>query len=364
MPRALTGRRPAIEAIDLFCGAGGLSYGLSRERIRVRAGFDLDPACEGPFTRNVRAKFHCRDVAKLEGKDIRKLYRKKSLKLLAGCAPCQKFSNYTQKKTHSKWQRWRLLDSFTRIALQLKPDLITVENVPSLLRHRRFKTFLSALKQAGYSTWAHVVACEEYGTPQRRERLVVLASKLGPIRLLTPQEFRAKRRTVRQIISRLPHVRAGETHKSDVLHKASALSPINLRRIQISLPGGTWRDWPKDLVLPCHRKKSGAGYPSIYGRMDWDSPSPTVTTLAYNYGSGRFGHPSQDRAMTLREAALLQTFPRRYSFVKRGETVNVRVLGRLIGNAVPVTLARVIGRSIVAHTTALSKKRLGRRRSR
>jgi DNA (cytosine-5)-methyltransferase 1 len=250
-----------------------------------------------------------------------------------------------------------LLDSFTRIALELKPDIITMENVPGLIRHRRFNTFLAALKDAGYSTWREIVECADYGAPQHRQRVVVLASRLGPIRLLTAAEFGAKKQTVRHAIAKLPPIRAGDAHKADALHRASALSKKNTRRICASRPGGTWHDWPEELVLPCHRKKSGSRYASIYGRMGWDEPSPTITTLAYNYGSGRFGHPSQNRAMTLREASLLQTFPRKYSFLGNDERVNVRALGRLIGNAVPVVLAKAIGRSIVAHVASSQVKR-------
>ena len=357
MPRRRKGRRPSIDAVDLFCGAGGLSYGLSQERIRVRSGFDLDPACEWPFKKNVKARFFCGDVAELSGKELKKFYRPSAVKLLAGCAPCQRFSNYTQKKSRSNWQRWRLVDSFTRIALELKPEIITMENVPGLTRHRRFKVFMTALRDAGYSTWQGIVECADYGTPQRRQRLVVLASRLGPIRLLTAAEFGVERQTVREAISTLHPVRAGETHGIDALHRASALTRKNMKRIEASRPGGTWRDWPEHLVLPCHRKASGAGYPSIYGRMQWDDQSPTITTQFYNYGSGRFGHPTQNRAITLREAALLQTFPRRYSFISDHASVNVRGLGRLIGNAVPVMLARVIGRSIVAHVAGAKAKR-------
>lgn len=349
-------KRAKIDAVDLFCGAGGLSYGLALEGISVRAGFDLDPACAWPFKKNVKATFHCDDVADLSGNSLKKYFNQSAIRLLAGCAPCQKFSSYTQKASRSDRQRWRLLDSFTRIALELKPELITMENVPGLPRHRRFARFLRALKDAGYSTWYEVVECAEYGMPQHRKRVVVLASKLGPVRLLTPEEYGAKSHTVRHAIGKLPRVAAGKTHKYDSLHRASALSQENEKRILASRPGGTWRDWPKQLILPCHRKASGAGDPSIYGRMEWDTQSPTITTLAYNYGSGRFGHPTQNRAMTLREAALLQTFPRKYSFIRPYDQANVRVLGRLIGNAVPVALARVIGRSIYQHVKSLSRK--------
>jgi DNA (cytosine-5)-methyltransferase 1 len=349
-----------IDAVDLFCGAGGLSYGLLREGINVRAGFDLDPACEWPFKKNIKAPFHCEDVGKLTGKRLRRHYRRSSIRLLAGCAPCQRFSTYTQKESLSNRQRWRLLESFGRVATELKPEIITMENVPGLARHRRFKQFIRTLRRAGYSVWSDIVECADYGMPQRRQRVVVLASKLGPLELITPERFGAKSETVKNAIANLPKVRAGQTHRLDSLHRASKLSEMNRKRISASRQSGTWRDWSDDLVLPCHRKTTGDGYQSVYGRMSWDDQSPTITTLAYNYGSGRFGHPTQDRAITLREAALLQTFPRRYSFVKPNEQLNVRIVGRLIGNAVPVALARVIGRSIVTHLNSLNAKRKAR----
>jgi DNA (cytosine-5)-methyltransferase 1 len=349
--------RSKIDAVDLFCGAGGLSYGLSREGITVRAGFDLDPACEWPFKKNVKALFHCEDVGKLSGSKLRRHYRRSSIRLLAGCAPCQRFSSYTQKDALSDRQRWRLLESFGRIATELEPEIITMENVPGLARHRRFKQFVQTLQHAGYSVWSDIVECADYGMPQHRRRVVVLASKLGPLELLTPKQFGAKRGTVKDAIGKLPKVVAGQAHRSDSLHRASKLSVINKKRISASRQLGTWRDWPDDLILPCHRKATGEGYPSIYGRMAWSNQSPTITTLAYNYGSGRFGHPTQDRAITLREAALLQTFPRKYSFIRPNDRLNVRIVGRLIGNAVPVVLARVIGRSIIAHVESLKSRR-------
>jgi DNA (cytosine-5)-methyltransferase 1 len=356
-------RRTMIDAVDLFCGAGGLSLGLAKEKISVRAGLDLDPACEWPFKKNVRAKFHRQDVALLSGRSLKRHFRRRAVKLLAGCAPCQKFSSYTQKTSRAS-HRWHLLDSFTRVVLELNPDVITMENVPGLARHRRFKTFLRVLKNEGYETWHDLIECADYGLPQRRQRVVVLASKLGRPRLLTPKEYGAEKTAVKHAISSLPKVDNGQSDKSDPLHRASALSSKNMARITASRPGGTWRDWPDKLVLPCHRKKSGAGYPSIYGRMRWDQQAPTITTLAYNYGSGRFGHPIQNRAITLREAALLQSFPRNYQFAEPNKEINVRTIGRLIGNAVPVTLGRVIGRSIYRHVKdALNAQRKPRRRA-
>src|SRR6185437_4792082 len=139
----------------------------------------------------------------------------------------------------------------------------------------------------------------------------------------------------------------------DPLHVACRLSELNLLRIKASKPGGTWRDWKPSLRAACHRRQTGDTYPSVYGRMEWDEPAPTITTQCFGYGNGRFGHPQQHRAITLREAAMLQTFPRKYDFVPKGQRVRFSQLGRLIGNAVPVRLGEIIAESFTHHASAL-----------
>jgi DNA (cytosine-5)-methyltransferase 1 len=350
-------RRRGIAAVDLFCGAAGLSYGLLKEGIDVRAGVDLDGDCRWAYEANTDAQFIHADVAKLDAKVLTRYLPKNHYTLLAGCAPCQRFSRYTQKAAQNERQRWRLLASFSRLALELRPDIITMENVSGLVRHRRFKEFVRALKRSGYFVWHEVIDCFEYGTPQTRKRLVLLGSRLGPIQMLDPKSLRIRKRTVRQVIGKLPAIKAGEVSKRDPLHRSQALSPLNKRRIRTSKPGQSWRTWPKELVLKCHTRATGKSYPSVYGRMEWDKPAPTVTTLAFNYGSGRFGHPEQDRAISLREAAMLQTFPRHYKFWEPRKRFEIRTLARLIGNAVPVALAQAIGRSIVSHVNDVDAAR-------
>jgi DNA (cytosine-5)-methyltransferase 1 len=210
-----------------------------------------------------------------------------------------------------------------------------------------FNEFLGYL--AGYSVHWSVVECASIGIPQTRKRLVLVASRLGHIKLDLSTAMSSSTRTVRKEISKLPPIAAGEQHPRDPLHFASSLSDTNLRRIRASKPGGTWRDWDPELIASCHRKTSGETYPSVYGRMEWDSPAPTITTQCYGYGNGRFGHPEQDRAISLREAAMLQTFPRGYKFVAPGKPVRFNHLGRLIGNAVPVRLGEVIAHTLVDH---------------
>ena len=336
-----------IQAIDLFCGAGGLTCGLRRAGVQVRAGIDLDPACKFAYEDNNDAEFLLKSVEELTGKGLAKHFENPERTLLAGCAPCQPFSLYRQGKCDETDGRWHLLKSFQRLALEMMPDFITMENVPRLAEQRVFEEFKAALERVGYQVWAEVVDISEYGVPQERERLVLLASLLGPITLLEAK--RRYPRTVKQAIGKLPRLRAGQMDKRDPIHQAAGLSPLNLTRIRASKPGGTWRDWPENLVAACHRKKSGKTYPSVYGRMVWDSPSPTITTQFYGFGNGRFGHPEQNRGLSLREGALLQSFPRTYRFVEPGKPIEFTKVGRLIGNAVPVKLAEAIGRSFLEH---------------
>jgi DNA (cytosine-5)-methyltransferase 1 len=210
-----------------------------------------------------------------------------------------------------------------------------------------FKEFKATLERLDYEVWVDVIDCAQYGLPQRRRRTVLLASRHGEIKLRAPNQSETK--TVEDALKGLPILRHGGRHAQDPLHAASGLSDLNYQRIKASKPGGSWRDWPKNLIAKCHRKDTGKSYCGVYGRMRWDEPAPTLTTQFYGFGSGRFGHPSQARGLSLREGAILQGFPQDYSFVSKGESVQFKVLGRLIGNAVPVDLGRAIGESIIEH---------------
>lgn len=340
----------AIEAIDLFCGAGGLSHGLKAQGIRIKAGIDIDPACTYPFKANHRgAKFILQDVKSLNGSDLDKLWSANAYRLLAGCAPCQPFSSYANTKAAADTTKWGLLFEFERLVRESEPELITMENVPGLANERPFQTFLGTLRELDYRVAFGVLNAADYGAPQVRRRLVLIASRLGPVNLPNPTHTDPKkRRTVRQAIGNLPALKDGEACADDTLHLAAALSPLNRKRIRASKPGGTWRDWPKHLVAECHRKESGRHSAGVYGRMEWDRPAPTMTTLCNGYGNGRFGHPEQHRAISLREAAIFQSFPPRYKFVKPGEPVFAKALARLIGNAVPPKLGEAVARALKA----------------
>lgn len=172
---------------------------------------------------------------------------------------------------------------------------------------------------------------------------------MGKINLIDKTKTPNKYKTTKEAIGQLPELRNGEKSKTDPLHFTTELSDINLKRIKASKPNGTWLDWGKELRLECHKKSSGNTYKSVYGRMAWDEPSPTITTQFYNYGTGRFGHPEQNRALTIREAALLQTFPKNYKFYKNKKEIALTKMGIHIGNVVPVDLACIIGKSILNH---------------
>lgn len=337
-----------IACVDLFCGAGGLTHGFFLEGIPVVAGIDMDPACRFPYETNNQARFVERDISEVSVRELDELFGDAKLKILAGCAPCQPFSTYAQRyELDGKDGKWGLLYEFARLAKGTMPDIISMENVPTVAKHAVFHDFVDTLKRLGYNVWFNVVDSSRYGVPQMRRRMVLLASKHGDIKMIDPTHTTPK--TVRQAIGRLRPLRAGEIAPRDKLHVASTLSAKNLERIKVSKPGGTWRDWPARLVADCHRADSGKTYPGVYARMEWDKPAPTMTTQCYGFGNGRFGHPEQDRAISLREAAILQSFPREYKFLPDGGNAQIKVLGRLIGNAVPVELGRAIARSILQH---------------
>ena len=342
-----------VTAIDVFCGVGGLTQGLSRAGIDVVMGVDLDPACQYAFEANSAATFVHADVMKLQAKDLRPSFAATDVTLLAGCAPCQPFSTYARsaKRDRGGTRRqgghdWVLLRRFGELVTDLKPDLVTMENVPPLRDEGVFHEFVDSLRD--YHIDYEIIDGLMVGLPQTRRRLVLVASSLGPITLPTPEGSPS---TVRATIGRLPSLQAGGTDENDPMHTASRLSALNAKRIRASTPGGTWRDWPEHLRARCHTKVSGATYPSVYGRMMWDAPSPTITTQCFGYGNGRFGHPKEDRAISLREAAMLQGFPRGYRFLRPTERASFATMGRLIGNAVPVPLGEYIGRTLVEHVS-------------
>lgn len=335
-----------IEAIDLFSGIGGLTYGLEKAGINVLAGLDNDESCSITYEKNNNAKFICADIADYDFNNLKKLYSKGSIKVLVGCAPCQPFSSHTFKmRTKIKDKRWNLLDHFVRAIQVIKPDIVSMENVRGVIKTDVFENFVKQLKTMNYKVDYEVVYAPNYGVPQNRSRLILLASKLGKITVPEKTHNKNNYITVSDVIKELPKIRAGQKYKLDIIHQAKNLSSINMERIRQSKPRGTWKDWDKKLLPKCYKKDSGQTYTSVYGRMGWNNVSPTITTQFTSYGSGRFGHPEQDRAISLREGALLQTFPLSYNF----GNLSSSKIGRHIGNAVPPQLGFIIGKTIKKH---------------
>ena len=341
-----------IAAVDLFCGAGGLSLGLKSSGISVVAGIDLDPDCKLPFEKNIKAKFVHWDVKDLTGKEVLEAFGSAQFKLIAACAPCQPFSGYSLGKGR-KNKDWGLLLEVLRLISEVKPDFVTIENVPRLAREQIWKSFVRGLESLGYNCDWSILDASKFGVPQTRHRLVLVGSLHGELKL--PKPTHSKPITVRQAIGELPPISAGQASAQDEMHVARSLSIKNIERIKASKPGGTWRSWPKSLRAACHNRTTGKSFPSVYGRMDWDEPSPTITTQFFGYGNGRFGHPSQHRAISLREGAILQSFPRNFVFAAKVEG-GIKQLGKLIGNAVPPKLAKQIGKSIISHAAVVSRE--------
>lgn len=339
------------EVIDLFCGIGGLSYGLKCQGMKILAGFDLDYTCQYAYETNTGGNFYYRDVKTISGDEINKLYSQKKnvIKVLAGCAPCQPFSSYAFKNKNKDKDKYNLLYEFGRLVKEVHPDIVTMENVPAIASFKLksvLADFVEVLQNEGYNVKYKVVYCPDYGIPQTRKRLVLLASRLGNIDLISPTHKKENYVTVKDAIGHLPPLEAGQGCPTDALHRCRALSPLNLQRLKSTPYGGSWKDWPTDLMLECHKKESGKSFGSVYGRMVWEEPSPTMTTLCTGIGNGRFGHPVQNRAISAREAALFQTFPITYKFFPNEYEVSLTKASRYIGNAVPPKLGEVIAQSI------------------
>ena len=349
-----------INAIDLFCGVGGLTYGVQQAGINVVAGYDIDDKSKFAYEYNNDAKFILKDIKEIEDDEILALYPKDTdIKILIGCAPCQPFSSYSHKYQNNEntLKKIDLLDYFGKQIELVQPDIVTMENVPQMEKREVFQRFRTLLEKNGYKVTFKVVYAPEYGVPQMRKRLLLLASKLGDISLLEPEFNSESYPTLRDAIENLPKIKAGETYAKDPLHRSRNMSTLNLKRIQQSKPGGTWRDWDEDLLLEAYKKESGQSFGSVYGRLEWDKPANTITTQFPGIGNGRFGHPEQDRALSLREGALLQTFPSNYQFVspKQGGNYPIGQVALQIGNAVPPKLGEIIGRSIIKHLEELDE---------
>ncbi len=341
-----------MKAIDFFCGAGGLSRGLIDAGIDVVAGIDLDASCRTTYEHNNhKSAFIEADVSDLDEHSLCNYLKGATSKelLFAGCAPCQPFSKHT--RGPRKRKDARILSHFGRLIAAYKPGFVLIENVPGIAKvggYSTFKRFLQTLGTNGYRYAFEVLDAKWYGVPQNRRRLVLIATLGMPASLPRPRYGKNLRRfrTVRDAISHYPAIKAGKTDESFPNHVAASVSAKNLERLQ-NTPhdGGDRRSWPTHLELACHSGEH-TGHTDVYGRMYWHRPAPAITGRCNSLSNGRYGHPEQDRAISLREAAAIQTFPDRYVFFGSNKSV-----AQQIGNAVPVRMAEEIGRHILRLAT-------------
>ena len=346
--------------VDLFCGVGGLTRGFLDKGFNVTTGIDIDEDCRYAYEKNNEANFIGKSVSDLSSDYLSSLFSKDSKKILIGCAPCQPFSIFNQKSNVSEInsERWKLLYSFANLIREIKPEVVSMENVPLLKTFKNGKVlndFIDTLKVLGYYVTADVFDSQFYGVPQRRKRLVLLASLNGPIEMI-PYTHSDKVNTVKKAIGKLPRIESGEINDKDLLHSSRKLNELSLKRIRATPEGGGWKDWDEELVADCHKREGGKAYGSAYGRMSWDKVAPTMTTYCNGYNNGRFGHPEQDRAISLREAAILQSFPKKYDFINPKIKFSSGRVAKQIGNAVPVKLGQAIAMSVKNHIEKYSNE--------
>ena len=321
-------------AIDLFCGAGGLTVGLKKAGFDVLAGVEFNQiAAETYKLNNRKAKIYLRDICSLSPNEVMRdlKLQRGELDLLAGCPPCQGFSSHrTRNKPISLTdKRNDLVFEFIRYVEAFLPKTVMLENVPALAKDWRINEIEAKLKSLGYyidASFAQVKDAANFGVPQRRKRLLVKASRFGNIAEAKPSKRRC---TVWDAISHLPTPGSN----GDPLHDLPAQRSEKVQKLISLVPknGGSRTALPEIYWLDCHRKRPGS-YRDVYGRMAWKDVAPTITSGCTNPSKGRFLHPQEDRPITLREAAILQTFPARYKFsMSRGK----EAVALMIGNALP-----------------------------
>jgi DNA (cytosine-5)-methyltransferase 1 len=340
-------------AIDLFCGAGGMTYGMKKAGIDVIAGIDVDSRIGKVYETNNRpSRFINKDTRYVTGREILELFGdSQGSRILAGCAPCRPFSIINRKRgrLHSDYS---LLDSFSRLIREVEPDGVIMENVPGITGSGKaiFQRFLRALGTVGLHPTYEIVDAADFGVPQHRKRLFLIASRVTPKipRLTNGPRTKREYKTVKDAISKFPPIGSGHMDTGPRNHSCKTLEQVNITRLKLTpKDGGSRNQVPKELWIPTHLKHDG--HSDTYGRMSWNEPAPTLTCRCISISNGRFAHPEQDRGISIREAATLQTFPRRYRF-----PANFTVAQMAIGNAVPPLLATKFSRALLRSMTELS----------
>lgn len=340
-------------AIDFFCGGGGMTNGLRQAGINVIAGVDFDSEAKETYEYNNQgSKFIQADIRHLKSNFFERKFgitQNDDSLVLVGCSPCQFYSVINTNKEKSIKSK-DLLKSFVRFVDYYKPGFVIVENVPGILTNKEsvLPLFLKRLKELNYSqVLLKIVDMSRFGVPQTRRRFSLIATRINSIKLAFPEEDN-KRALLKDFIgikNGFPPIPAGFKDKSDFNHSTANLSSISIKRLlKTKQNGGSRLDWAKypELQLNCFIGKDDS-FKDTYGRMCWEKPGPTITTKFFSISNGRFGHPDENRAISIREGATLQTFPKSYVF----KCNSLASAAKLIGNAVPCEYAKRLGEAII-----------------
>lgn len=344
--------QPDFKAIDFFCGGGGMTCGLRQAGINVIAGVDFDKDAKETYEFNNPGTVYVQtDIRKLRTNYFERnfdIHPNDDSLILVGCSPCQFYSIINSDKNKSLKSK-DLLRNFARFIDYYRPGYVLVENVPGITTNKEsiLPFFLSELERLGYKYDKKIVNMNDYGIPQSRRRFSLIATRLDDVEIQFPAKSE-KRLTVRDVLGEengFAKIAAGHKDASDFKHTVAGLSSKGLKRMQKTRhDGGSRLDWADnpELQLKCFVDHDDC-FKDTYGRMWWDKPAPTITTKFFSISNGRFGHPEEDRAISIREGATLQTFPKEYVF----KTNSIATAAKLIGNAVPCEYARRLGEVII-----------------
>ncbi len=355
-----------LHAIDVFAGCGGLTVGLKRAGIAVRAAIELEKHAAASYRAN-HSDVHVfeQDIRNLSGDAILRKIGIDRLDMIAGCPPCQGFSSLTRSSSAPD-PRNELVFEIARLTRELRPDLVMMENVPGLAMkgEAHFNKLLRSLRAMSYRLAWGVLQVADYGVPQRRRRLVLFASRKFQPSLPAPTHSRGgknglpKWRSLRDLSGQMSTLGTPNTLSAALAaggpsntdwHVVRDISSANKTRLRHAKPGGRWSKIPKRSRPECHQDLS-SGFQNVYGRMTWDEPAPTITGGCTTPSKGRFGHPDQLRTISVREAALIQTFPVDYQFV----TNYMEFACTMIGNALPCDFAEHLATSLLQQHVANS----------
>lgn len=330
-------------SIDIFSGCGGLTEGMHQANFKTQVAFEIDEIASKVYKLNhTSTTVITKDIRDVSVSEIKKHLDNKTIHLLAGCPPCQGFSSMRRlnKKGSVRDMRNSLIMEYVRIVEELMPYTIMMENVAGLAHYHLFKSALKVFDSLGYYVDWKIVNVKDYGVPQSRERLVLVGSRLGEIKVASPNN---KKKTVRQVIGSL----ALPEYSRDFLHKIFPIhTPEVQKRIELTPKnGGSRKDLPKEYTLKCHQGEN-IGFNDVYGRLRWDDYSTTITGGCLNPSKGRFLHPEQNRCISAREASLLQSFPKTYKFLP---DISRTRLALLIGNALPPKFSYYQSQNIRKH---------------